>query len=327
MRNGLLRLVAAVLCLAVSGLAAGQAAAQGYPSRTVRIIAPSTVGSGPDLVARILGQKLAERWGQQVVIENKPGATTMLGAAEVAKSPGDGYTLVVVPDAYSSNPALLKPFPFDPIRDIAPVAQIAIGGMVLVVHPSVPAKTVAEFVALAKSQPGKMNYGSAGNGSTHHMMMELFKKVAGIDLVHVPYAKGPGPMAIDLLEGRLSAAFVSSNVALVHVPAGKLRALGSAGDKRLSYAPAIPTVAESGYRAFNLELWYGLLAPGTTPPDLVQKIYTDVAAVLAVPEVGERLLKLGMEVAPLAPGPFAEMIREDIARRARLVQDAGIRAD
>lgn len=323
MKKGLFCVGVAVLGLAMSGWTA----AQTFPTKPVRIIAPTTVGSGPDLIARVLGQKLAERWGQQVVVENKVGATTMLGTAEVAKSPGDGYNLVVVPDAYSSNPALLKPFPFDPIKDIAPVAQIAIGGMVLVVHPSLPSRTVAEFVALAKSRPGKMNYGSAGTGSTHHMMMELFKHVAGIDLVHVPYSKGPGPMVIDLLEGRLSAAFVASNAALAHVPAGKMRALGSAGDKRLSYAQDIPTVTESGYRAFNIELWYGLMAAGTTPPELQQRIYTDVAAVLALAEVRERLLKLGMETAPLPPGPFAEMVRNDIARRAKLVQDVGIKAD
>ena len=323
MKKGLICVAVAVLGLAMSGWTA----AQTFPTKPVRIIAPTTVGSGPDLIARVLGQKLAERWGQQVVIENKVGATTMLGTAEVAKSPGDGYNLVVVPDAYSSNPNFVKPFPFDPIKDIAPVAQIAIGGMVLVVHPSLPSRTVAEFVALAKSRPGKMNYGSAGVGSTHHMMMELFKFVAGIDLAHIPYSKGPGPMVIDLLEGRLSAAFVASNAALIHVPTGKMRALGSAGEKRLSYAQDIPTVAESGYRAFNIELWYGLMAAGTTPPELQQRIYTDVAAVLALPEVRERLLKLGMEAAPLPPGPFAAMVHADIARRAKLVRDVGIKAN
>ena len=323
MTRNLLYVVVAAIGLGVCA----EAVAQSYPTRTVRIIAPTTAGSGPDLIARVLGQKLAERWGQQVVVENKVGATTMLGTAEVAKSPGDGYNLVVVPDAYSSNPSLLKPFPFDPIKDIAPVAQLAIGGMVLVVHPSLASRTVAEFVALAKSQPGKMNYGSAGTGSTHHMMMELFKSVAGIDLLHVPYSKGPGPMVIDLLEGRLSAAFIASNAAMVHVPTGRVRALGSAGDKRLSYAQDIPTVAESGYRAFNIELWYGLMAAGTTPPELQQRIYTDVAAVLALPDVRERLLKLGIEAAPLPPGPFAEMVRADIARRAKLVQEVGIKAD
>ena len=313
--------------LSISLALPAAALAQNFPTKPVRIISPTTVGSGPDLLARVIGPKLAELWGQQVVIENKVGATTMLGTAEVAKSPGDGYTMVVVPDAFSSNPSLLKPFPFDPIRDIAPVAQLAIGGMVLVVHPAVQAKTVQEFVALAKSQPGKMNYGSAGTGSTHHMMMELFKNVAGIELQHIPYAKGPGPMVLDLLEGRLSTAFVASNAALVHVPAGKMRALGSAGDRRLSYAAQIPTVAESGYNAFNIELWYGLMAAGTTPPELVQKISADTRTVLAMPDVQDRLLKLGMETAHLAPGPFAAMVRADIARRAKLVADVGIKAD
>lgn len=323
MRRVMLCLRAAVLGLAVSG----QTAAQTFPTKPVRIIVPTNSGAGPDLIARILGPKLTERWNQQVFVENKPGASTMLGTAEVARSPGDGYNLVVVTDAYASNPSLRRPFPFDPLKDIAPVAQIAIGGMVLVAHPSQRVNSVAELVALAKSNPGKLNYGSAGPGTTHHMMMELFMNVAGIQLVHIPYSKGPGPMLIDLLEGRLSAAFIASNAALVHVPSGRLRALGSAGGKRLSYARDIPTIAESGYQAFDIELWYGLLAPGTTPPELVQKIYVDVAAVLAQADVRDRLLKQGMETAPLAPGPFAEMIREDIARRARLVKEVGIKAD
>ncbi|MBI2317453.1 MAG: tripartite tricarboxylate transporter substrate binding protein [Betaproteobacteria bacterium] len=323
MRKALLCIGFTVLGLAVSG----PLAAQSYPSRPVRIVVPTNVGSGPDLIARILGAKLTERWNQQVVIENKPGASTMLGTAEVARSPGDGYSMVIVPDAYSSNPSLLKPFPFDPIKDMAPVAQVAIGGMILVVHPSQPARTVAELVALARGNPGKLNYGTAGPGTTHHMMMELFMNVAGIQMVHIPYSKGPGPMLVDLLEGRLAAAFIASNAALVHVPAGKLRALGAAGPKRLSYAQNIPTVAESGYKGFDIELWYGLLASGATPPDLVQKIYTDVAAVLALADVRERLLKQGIEAAPLAPGPFGAMIREDIARRAKLVKEVGIKAN
>lgn len=323
MRTALLWLGVAALGLA----ACGHAAAQNYPTKPVRIIVPTSVGSGPDLIARILGSKLSERWGQQVFIENKPGASTMVGTVEVVRSPGDGYSMVIVPDAYASNPSLIKPFPFDPIRDVAPVAQVAIAGMVLVVNPSQPAKTVGELVALAKGAPGTLNYGSAGSGTTHHMMMELFMNVAGIRMVHIPYSKGPGPMLVDLLEGRVATAFVASNAALVHVPSGKLRALGVAGPKRLSYAKDIPTVAESGFKGFDIELWYGLLASGATPPELVQKIYADVAAVLALSDVRERLLKQGIEAAPLAPGPFGDMIREDIARRAKLVKEVGIKAE
>lgn len=322
MRSILLSLVSVSVLLAASPVSA-----QTYPTRAVRVIVPTSVGSGPDLIARVLGPKLSERWGQSVVIENKPGGGTVVGIAEAARSPGDGYTLVIVTDAFSSNPYLVKPYPFDPVKDIAPVIQIALGGMALAVNPSVPATTVAEFVAWAKKNPGKINFGSAGTGTTHHMMMEMFKRVAGIDLVHIPYPKGPGPMVIDLLEGRVSVAFVAANNVLTYVPTGKLRALGVAGDKRLSYAPDIPTVAETGYKAFNIELWYGLMAPGTTPPELVRKISADAAEVLAQGDVRERLLKMGIEAQPLGPAPFVEKLREDMANRAKLIREAGIKAE
>jgi tripartite-type tricarboxylate transporter receptor subunit TctC len=313
----------AVLALAATTAVMGQ---QTYPSKPVQIIAPTNVGSGPDLLARLLAVKLSERWGQQVLVVNRMGATTMVGTAEAARADPDGYTLVLVPDAYSANAALIK-LPFDPIKDLAPVAQVALGAMVLCVHPSVPAKTVAEFVDYAKRNPGKLNYGSAGNGSTHHMMMATFAHLADLTMVHVPYGGGPGKMQNDLVEGRLSAAFLASNGAIPLVSAGRLRALGVAGEKRLPYWPELPTIAEQGFTAFDPELWYGLLAPGATPRPVVDKIYADVAWALALPDLRERLNKMGMEPAPMAPDAFTRFIHEDIARKKKLVQDIGIKTD
>jgi tripartite-type tricarboxylate transporter receptor subunit TctC len=311
--------------LAASALAT-LAAAQSYPVKPVTIIAPTNVGSGPDLLARLLGAKLAERWGQQVLIMNKLGAGTMIGTAEVAKSAPDGYNLVLVPDAFANNPALIK-LPFDPVKDLVPVAQVALGAMVLCVHPSMPVKSVPEFVDYVKKNPKKVAYGSAGNGTTHHMFMAMFAHLAGLDMLHVPYGGGPGQMQNDLVEGRLSAAFLASNGAIPLVGAGRLRALAVAGEKRMSYWPEVPNFAEQGYPAFDLELWYGLLAPGGTPRPVVEKIYQDVAWALALPDVRDRLSKMGMEPAPMPPDAFARYVHGEIARKKKLAQDAGIKAE
>jgi tripartite-type tricarboxylate transporter receptor subunit TctC len=315
--------ILAALALMLGLLVSGQPAAETFPTHTVHIIVPTSAGSGPDLIARLLGAKLSERWGQPVVIINKPGDTNIIGTAEVARSPGDGYTMVVVADSYSSNPTLRKTFPFDPLKDIAPVTRIATGGMMLVVPANSPFKTAQELVAYAKAHPHELNYGSPGPGSTHHMMMELFKKVAGIDVVHVPYSTGPAGMTTDLLAGRLDVSFAVANSALTYAKTGKLRILGSAGAKRLSFAPDIPTLAEAGYPV-NLELWYGLMAPGTTPPDLVAKIAADATAVLEQPDTRKQMHDLYFDVKPLTPAAFSEMVREDIAARRDLVKQAGI---
>jgi tripartite-type tricarboxylate transporter receptor subunit TctC len=310
--------------LAAAGIAlCGVALAQSFPTRPVRMVVPTSAGSGPDILDRLLGKGLSDRWVQPVVVENKPGASGTIGIDLVAKSEGDGYMMVLVANNYATVPSLYK-LPYDPLRDLAPVCQVALGGMVLVVNPAIPAHTVAEFVALAKKEPGKMSYGSAGPGSTHHMMMELFKQVAGIDIVHVPY-KGPNSMYPDLLNNRIATAFIASNAAVTYVPDGKFRALAVAGNKRLDSFPDVPTVAEAGYKAFDPELWYGVFAQGTTAKDVVRKIARDAQAVLISAEVKASLEKLGLESAPLPPEPFAAMVRADIARYARLVRETGIK--
>jgi len=300
--------------------------AQSYPAKPVTIIAPTNVGSGPDLLARMVGAKLAERWNQQVVIVNKLGAGTMIGTAEVAKAAPDGYNLVLVPDAFANIPALLK-VPFDPVKDLAPVTQVALGAMVLCVHPSMPVKTVGEFVDYVKKNPKKVAYGSAGNGTTHHMFMAKFAHIAGLDMVHVPYGGGPGQMQNDLIEGRLNAAFLASNGAIPLVNAGRLRALAVGGEKRMSYWPEVPTFAERGYPAFDLELWYGLLAPGGTPRPILDKIAADVTWALGQADVRDRLGKLGMEPAPNGPDVFTRYVHGELERKKKLAQDAGIKAE
>jgi tripartite-type tricarboxylate transporter receptor subunit TctC len=307
-------------------MAAALATAQSYPARPVTIVVPTNVGSGPDLLARMVGAKLAERWNEQVIILNKPGAGTMIGTADVAKSAPDGYSLVLVPDAYANIPALIK-VPFDPFNDLAPVTQLALGAMVLAVHPSMPAKSVAEFVDYAKKNPKKVAYGSAGNGSTHHMFMAKFAHLAGLDMVHVPYGGGPGKMQNDLVEGRINAAFLASNGAIPLVGANRLRALAVGGEKRMSYWPEVPTLAEQGYSAFDLELWYGLLAPGATPRPIVDKIAADVAWALGQGDVRGRMGKLGMEAAPLGPDAFRRYVHAELERKKKLAQDAGIKAE
>ena len=319
-----------ILIRAIAALAgivfAAVAGAQAWPGKPVQIVAPTNVGSGPDLLARLVGAKLAERWNQQVVILNKTGAGTMIGTAEVARSAPDGYNLVLVPDAFANIPALLK-VPFDPVKDITPVTQVALGAMVLCVHPSMPVKTVAEFVDYVKKNPKKVAYGSAGNGTTHHMFMAKFAHIAGLDMVHVPYGGGPGQMQNDLIEGRLNAAFLASNGAIPLVAGNRLRALAVGSEKRMSYWPEVPTFAEQGYPAFDLELWYGLLAAGGTPRPIVDKIAADVAWALAQSDVRDRLNKMGMEPAPMGPDAFTSYVHGELARKKKLAQDAGIKAE
>jgi len=302
------------------------AAAQTYPARPVTIVAPTNVGAGPDLLARIVGAKLADRWSQQVIIVNKAGAASTIGTAEVAKSAADGYTLELVPDAFANTAALMK-LPFDPAVDLAPVTQVALGAMVLCVHPSVPVKTLAEFVDYVKSNPGKVSYGSAGNGSTHHMFMAKFAHIAGLDMVHVPYGGGPGKMQGDLVEGRLNAAFLASNGAIPLVSTGRLRALAVGSEKRMSYWPEVATFAENGYPAFDFELWFGLLAPAGTPRPILEKVAADVTWALGQPDVRERLTRMGLEPAPNGPDAFTKFVHGDLARKKKLVHDAAIKVD
>ena len=315
-----------ILLFVALGLCALSSFAQPrFPSKAVRIIVPSSAGSGPDQIARVVGQALSELWGQPVIIENRAGASGILGFDQVAKADGDGHTLLVAAHNFVIVPALGKT-PFDVQRDFVPVGRIATGGMVLVVHPAMKVNTLQEFVAAAKASPGRFSYGSAGPGTTHHVMMELLKHVAKLHIVHIPY-RGPSPILPDLLENRVNAAFITSPAALVHVPSGRVKALAVAGERRLLQFPNVPTVAESGYKAFDPVLWYGMFAPGSATPELTAQLNRDLLAVLATPKVVESLRNFGIDSAPMDSVGFKNFVVADLLRYQKLVRDTGITSE
>jgi tripartite-type tricarboxylate transporter receptor subunit TctC len=314
--------LAAILLLALTS-----AAGQGYPDRPVRILVGYPPGGGTDLVARLIAQPLSERWKQPVLVENRPGANAIIATEAAAKAKPDGYTLLM---AYATelavNPATFKKLPYDPVRDLAPVAQLASAPLVLAVHPSLQAQTVQELIALAKSKPGSLSYSSSGNGSVHHFAGELFKLRSGADLLHVPY-KGSGPAAADAVSGQVQVTFASVASVLRFVQSGRLRALAVTSRERSAQLPAVPTAVESGLAEVELTSWYGLLAPAATPQELVRKLAADLTAVLAAPEVKKGFEVQGLEVAQSSPAAFAEFIRQEAAKYARIAQAGNIQQD
>jgi len=307
-------------------LALTQAAAEPFPSRPVKLIVPFTPGTGIDILSRAIGQKLQERWGRAVVIDNRPGASGNIGTDAGAKAPADGHTLVMTVNALAINAGLYKNLPYNPVKDFAPVGRVALGTLGLTVIPSVPATSVKEFVAMAKAQPGALFYGSPGNGTPHHLAMELLKSATGIDLIHVPY-KGSAGLVADMLGGHISIMFLPVHVAMPHVKSGKLRVLAVSTATRSPVAPSVPTIAESGVPGYEVDMWYGLLAPAGTPKEIIAQINADVTAVLAMPDVRDTLTRQGLEPAPSSPEQFGALIRTDIAKWAKVIKDAGISAD
>ena len=320
-----LALVSVLSLLTPFGGALGQPA---YPEKPVRVVVGFVPGSGADIMARVLGQKLNEFWGQPVIVENLPGAVGNLGAARVAKSPADGYTLVSTGDAAMTTNVTLygKQLPYDPVRDFAPISLVGLSTNILVVHPSVPARNVKELVALAKAHPGKLTYASAGNGSSQHLGGELLKKRAAIDMVHVPYKGGPLAMQ-DVMAGRVEMTFGNVTQMLPQVRNGKLRAIAVSSLERWPHVPEVPTVAESGYPGFEAVAWFGLLAPAGTPNGVVQKLYQDILKALAVPDVRTRLTDLGLVVVARTPQEFAAQIKDEIVKKGQLIKDSGAKPD
>lgn len=308
-------------------IAAGAAAAQAYPAKPVRLLVPFAPGGTTDVLARLVGQKLSEALGQQFLVENRPGAGGNIGTDLAAKAPADGYTLVMSFDGTMAiNPSTYRKLPFDPQRDLAPVANVAQVPLLVVVHPALAATSVAELVALAKANPARINYSSAGHGSTGHLTGELFSRRAGIEMVHVSY-KGGGQAVQDLLGGQIQMLVTALPTVEGHLKAGKLRALGFTAGRRVAGAPEVPTLAESGYAGLEVLSWYGLLAPAGTPQDVVRRLNAEVNAMLRTPEMRARLAALGAEPTGGTPEQFAETIRADTARWAKVVGDAGIRID
>ena len=312
--------VAAVLALA-------SASAGAFPEKPVRFVIGFTPGGPSDILARAVGQKLAERWGQQVVIENRPGAGGNLAAEAVAKSAPDGYTWLLGNNSIlATNQSLYKKLPYDPVKDFAPVALVAVQPNILVVHPEVKATSVMELVSLAKQSPGKLNYASSGAGAAAHLAGELFKTMAGVDIVHVPY-KGTQPALTDLIAGQVQLMFATSASVIPYVKAGRLRALAVTTAQRSPSVPELPTVSEAGLAGFEATTWHGVVVPMATPAPLVQRLNQDLNLVLEEKELKERLAGLGAEVLTGTPRDFADYIAREIPKWTKVVKDSGARAD
>ena len=310
---------------AALALCATIASGQGYPNKPVKLVVPFTPGSATDILARTLGQKLSEQWGQPVIVENRAGAGGTIGAGVVAKSPPDGYTLMVHSSGHAVNASMYPTLPYDTTKDFVEVATLGGQPNVLVVAPASGLRTVADLIAAAKKSPGALNYGSAGIGSGTHVNAEKFKLAAGIDAVHIPY-KGTPEAITDTMTGRVTYFFSPISAALPNIREGKLVALGVSTAKRSSALPNVPTIAESGLPGFDYNLWVGLWAPAGTPQDIVDKINADVAKVLAMPDVRERLAALGAEPMVMTSADFRKFMREEIDDAAKVVKAAGIKA-
>jgi len=302
------------------------AAAQDYPNKPIRFIVPYPPAGGTDVVARILTEPLGAALGQPIVIDNKGGAAGNVGTDIAAKAPADGYNILFTLSSHTINPKLYGKLPFDVEKDFVPISLAAMIPQILVVHPSVPANTVQELIALAKAQPGKLNYASVGTGSPGHIAGELFKLKTGVDIVHVPY-KGGGPAVTDIIGGQVQLLFVSMPAAWQHVKSGRLKAIAVTSDKRSVAAPDVPTFLESGVPDYVVNSWYGALAPARTPPAAVAKLQAAFAQVLANPQVKEKLLAQGAEAAPTTQAEFDKIIRDELAKWDYVIRAANIKPE
>lgn len=313
------------LAVPIALLVAGAAAAQQYPTKPVRIVVGFAPGGGSDFIARVIANKLTERLGSQVIVENRPGAGSVLGSEMVVKSPPDGYTLLLSPASYTVNPSVYK-LSFDALNDITPIVQLSRGPYVVAVHPSVPARTLQELVALAKREPDKLAYASSGNGSHVHVASEYFMYTAGIKVTHVPY-KGTGPALNDTIAGTTQLIFGSVATALQHVKSGRLRALAVTTPKRIAAASDVPTVAESGFPTYEVTNWHGLVGPRGLPRDIVARLNKETNEALKSKDVEKILASDGLEPAGGSPEELAAIIKTEIGRWGQVVKRAGVKAD
>lgn len=308
-------------------LAATALQAQNFPVKPVRVITPFTAGSAIDTLARVLGQKMGDGWGQQVVIDNRIGANGIIGTEAAAKAPPDGYTIHLGNiSTLAVNPHLYLKLPYDALRDFVPITLAATIPVVLVVHPSLPVKSVKELIALAKARPGQLNYASGGTGSAQHLPMEMLRVEAGINIVHVPY-KGLGPAFSDVLGGQVPMMFAGVSNVVPQMKTGRLRVLAIGSPKRSPTLPEVPTVAEAGVAGFDFDSWTGYLAPAGTPKEIIAKLHADITRTLGLPEVKDKLTTLGFDLAGGTPDAFATLIKNDIARFGKLIKAAGIQAE
>jgi tripartite-type tricarboxylate transporter receptor subunit TctC len=313
-------LAAALSCAALPALAE-------YPDKPVKIIVPYPPAGTTDILARLIAQRLSERMKQPFVIENRPGAGGAIGSVAVAKSPADGYTLLMATvNSHGINSALFKNLPYDAVKDFAPITIVGSTPNVLMVNPSVPAKTLAELLALARAKPGGLNFGSTSQGGSPHMSGELLKSMTGVDIAHIPY-KGAGPMLIDLIGGQVQLGFDNLPSSIGHIRSGKLRAIAVTTAKRFPGAPEIPTMAESGVPGYEVSAWFGLLAPAGTPKPVIDALYTNIAAILKQPEVVKQLFDLGAEPGGNTPEAYARQIAADVEKWKKVVAATGVKAE
>lgn len=319
----------AIACLVSATLALGSmvpAAAQGWPEKPVTVVVPFAPGGTTDIIARTIGHKMGESLHQPVVVDNRPGAGGTLGASNVARATPDGYTLLLATVAHTMAPGIYRKLPYDFTRDLVPVGLVALTPNVLLVSPSLPVKSVAELIAYIKSHPGKVNYGSAGPGSTEHLSGELFRSMTGTDIVHVPY-KGGAPMMTDLIAGQIQMAVETSPSAAPHVRSGKLRALAVTTAKRSSAYPGVPTLEESGIKGYEVTTWYALMAPRGTPEAVTRRLGTELAKALQGPDVLKRFEEQGVTAGDMTPAKLAEFIRLETERWGRVSKTAGVTAE
>ena len=317
-----IRLLACVFVL----LASAPAFAQEYPSRPVRIIVPFAAGGPADIYARFLGQRLQDALGQPFVIEDRPGAGSVIGTDAVAKSPPDGYTLLLMSNTHTVNESLMQNKPYALMRDFVPVAPVNYSDLVLVVYPTVPAANVAELIALAKSKPGKLNYASSGPGTPYHMAGELFKAMANVDIVHVPY-KGSSQARTDVLGGQVDMMFDAVTTMSEFARAGRVKALATTGKIRSSVLPNVPTLSEAGVAGYEAVIWLGIMAPKGTPPEIVKRLNTEIVKIVGKPEVRDDWVKQGAVAMTMAPDEFGRYLNDDIVKWERIVKISGAKVD
>ena len=305
---------------------AGIGMAADFPTRPVRFVVASSPGGALDVLARLVGPKLTEKWGQPVVVDNRAGAGGVIGTEIVANASPDGYNVLVIAQGFTANPFLYQKLPYRTPEDFAPITILAYGPNVLVVHPSVKAGSVKELVALAKQQPGKLNYATSGVGAASHLAIEMFKRMAGVEMVHIPY-KGAGAATAAVVAGQVQLLFTSTGAAMPHIKSGRLRALGVTTAKRSPALPDVPTVAETGLAGFQVDGWYALVAPARTPKNVIERIYRDTSTVLKQPDIVARIEAVGLEPAGISPQEFGNYIRAELRKWGTLIREAGIKAE
>ncbi len=321
-----MRIAPMIASSCVLALVSAAAIAQGFPVRSLRIIVPAAPGGTVDLLSRAVAQKLGEGLGQSVIVENKPGASTNLGNDYVAKSPPDGYTLLMSGITLSTNPHLYSKLTYDPQKDFAPITVVAVSGNVLVVNPALGVGSVQALIDLAKTKPGRLHYGTPAIGATGHLAGEMFNAMAGVRLTQVPY-KGAAPALADLMGGQIEMTFDNIPAAIGHIRSGKLKALGVTSATRSSALPDVPTIAESGVPGYDISAWFGLVAPAATNPDIIARLHAASIKALAAPDVRSRFTQLGFEAIGNTPAQFQQTIQSDLARFGKIIRDAGIKPE